>query len=474
MVYIPFATNSYKLDSLPVSAQECSNGFAEREPQDAKTPISVLGAPGLTMFVDTMGGGPVRGMAMLSGVLCVVADTSLYTVSSTGVATRVGGGIAGSDPVSMAANNATPSQLCIVNGVNGFIWDGTTYSVIGDTDFFASKTVTFFDDYFVFDRDGTSFLFLSALNDGLSYNALDTASAEVQPQNIQCTVNQQESLVVFATGHIETWYDSGAVNFPFQRIDGATIERGLVAPHAVVKEDNSVFFLGDDLVFYRLDGVIPRRVSTHSLEQAWSAFSTVEDAYCFSMTLDGHKMVVLTFPSGSRTWVYDIATSLWHRRVSYDLNGNDLGRWRGTCHIRAYGYDLIGDQFNGQVCFIDRSTTNECDAPQPMILTSPPTHSDRKRVFYANFEVDFETGVGLSGGVQGSDPQAMLQWSNDGSRSWSTLQPWRTIGAQGATLTRVRWAGPMGQARQRTWRLTVTDPVRRVVIAARCDTHVGM
>src|SRR4029077_13269782 len=117
-----------------------------------------------------------------------------------------------------------------------------------------------------------------------------------------------------STGHIETWYDSGAVNFPFQRIDGATIERGLVAPYAVVKEDNSVFFLADDLVFYRLDGVIPRRVSTHALEQAWRAFGTVTDAFCFSMTLDGHKMVVLTFPSGSRTFVYDIASGLWHRR----------------------------------------------------------------------------------------------------------------------------------------------------------------
>ena len=470
---VPFATSFGKLTQLPIDAEECQNAFAEREPEDAKTSVAVLGVPGLSSFATGMA-APIRGFALLSGLLYVVGGPNLYSVSSSGGVTLLGGGIAGVGPVSMATNPAVPPQLVVVNGINGWTYDTTNgFATITSIAFFPANTVTFFDDYFVFDRLGTNFVFLSGLLDGTSYNQLDSAAAEVQPQNVQATVNQQESLLVFSTGHIETWYDSGAVNFPFQRIDGATIERGLVSPLATVKEDNSVFFLGDDLVFYRLDGVIPRRVSTHALEDTWTGFATVADAFCFSFTVNGHKTVVLTFPTGNATFLYDIASGLWHQRVSYDSSMNSLGRWRGNCHIKAYGRDLIGDAFTGTVGYLDPTSFTEYGNAMPVILRSPPMAEDRKRLFFANFEIDIQAGVGLTTG-QGSDPQAMLRWSNDGSRTWSALQPFRSMGKIGAFTTRLRWAGNLGQARQRTWELTISDPVRRTIIAARCDVRVGM
>lgn len=472
MVAIPFATNAYQNDSLPVSAQQCVNAYAEREPPDTKTPVAVFGTPGITEFVE-VGLGPIRGFCEHVGVLYAVSGDELYSVAEDGTTALIGGGITGGTmPVAMSSNG---TQLCVVDGTYGFIYNSTTgvYQQIVNANFFSAHTVTFFDQYFVFERSGTAYVFLSGLLDGLSYNSLDTAAAEVQPQDVLATVNQQESLLVFSTGHIETWYDSGAANFPFQRVDGGTIERGLAAHHAVVKEDNSVFFLGDDVVFYRLDGVLPRRISTHAIEAEWQSYDTVADAVCWSQTFNGHKWVFVTFPTGNATWVYDIATGLWHQRVSYDINGNSLGRWVGNCAIRIYERDFVGSAYTGQIGYVDPTVFSEFGNIFPMTLTSPPTHQDRKRVFYANFEVDMETGVGIVSG-QGSDPQAMLQWSNDGSRSWSTLQPWRSIGAIGATQTRVRWAGPLGQARQRTWRLGVSDPVKRVVLSARCDVAVGM
>lgn len=469
MVAVAFATNSYKLQSLPISAQECINASAEREPQDAKTPVAVRGCPGLSAFA-TCGSGPVRGFAMMGGVVYCVSGTGLYSISSTGTAALVGGAVTGSGVVSMTTNGL---QLCIVNGTLGYIYTTTAgFQVITDAAFYPANTVTFFDQYFVFDRAGTPYVFLSGLLDGTSYNALDTASAEVQPQNVQATVNQQESLIVFSTGHIETWYDSGAVNFPFQRIDGGTIERGLVAPYATVKEDNSIFFLADDLVFYRLDGVVPRRVSTHALEQEWQTFVTVTDAFCFSMTVEGHKVVYLTFPQGNATFAWDIASGLWHRRRSYDMSSNSLGRWRANAHIRAYGQDLIGDAFSGTVGYVDVTSATEYGNPMPILLDSPQAHQDRKRLFFSNFELDIESGVGLVSG-QGSDPQGMLRWSNDGSRTWSSLQKWKSLGRQGAYTTRLRWPGALGQGRQRAWRLEISDPVRRTILSATCDVSVG-
>ncbi len=471
-MHIEFATQSYQNASLPISAQQVVNAYAEREPPppETKTPIAVKGCPGLTSFA-TLGTGPIRGFVQMQGIVYLVSGNQFYSLAADGTSILLGQNIGGTAVTPMSQNG---SQIIIVNGVNGYIYDLTTgFDVITDSDFHAAKTVTFFDNYFVFDWDGTARVFLSGLLDGASYSGLDFATAEVQPQFVQATVNQQESLLVFSTGHAETWYDAGTVNFPFQRIASGTIERGLVAPLATVKEDNAVFFLGDDLVFYRLEGVLPKRLSTFALEEHWGSYSTVTDAFCFSYTTEGHKWVVLTFPSGNATFVYDISSGLWHERVSYDQFGNNLGRWRGNAHIRAYGKDLIGDAFNGTVGYVDVTTAMEYDNLTPTVMVSAPTDQDRKRLFYANFELDIESGVGLTSG-QGIDPQAMLRWSNDGSRTWSLQQKWRSMGRQGEYLKRLRWAGVMGAARQRTWKLEISDPVRRTILSARCDVRVGL
>jgi hypothetical protein len=75
--------------------------------------------------------------------------------------------------------------------------------------------------------------------------------------------------------------------------------------------------------------------------------------------------------------------------------------------------------------------------------------------------VVFEPGVGLATG-QGADPQAMLRWSNDGGATWSN-ENWRSIGKGGEYRARAIWRS-LGRARDRVYELTVTDPVKRVIV----------
>ena len=82
------------------------------------------------------------------------------------------------------------------------------------------------------------------------------------------------------------------------------------------------------------------------------------------------------------------------------------------------------------------------------------------------FEVYCETGVGLNSG-QGSDPQIMLQYSDDGGRTYSN-ELWRSLGVIGAYKTRAIWRR-LGQFRSRQIVLTITDPVRRLVMAYYAD-----
>ena len=487
---IPLATQSYKSKALPLSSERTVNFYAEREPPDAKTQIAIFGAPGLTNFA-TCGTGPVRGMWTLAGVLYVVSGPTLYSVSTAGISTPVGGAISGNGVVAMSDNG---TQLIIVNGVNGYIYSvANGFQVITSSNFHPATSVTFFDNYFILSWDGTNKFFISGSLDGTSYNGLDFASAEVSPDNVLAVVNQQENLLIFGQKSIETWYDAGTVNFPFQRIDGGTIERGCAAALSPVKEDNSVFFLGDDLVFYRLDGTIPRRISTHALEDAWQLYSTVADAYTFSYTFEGHKFIVLTFPTANATWVHDISTGLWHERDSVDMNNNSFGRWRGSGVPNlssVYGKILVGDAYSGVVWYIDGTTYTEGGNTMRGLMVSPViSDPDRKRVFHNRYELDIEQGVGNTGPGSdnrvyhnpyepdtvdpGSDPQIMLSWSDDGGRIFKPMQLWHSMGKLGAYRKRLRWLR-MGQARNRVYALTVSDPVRRTIIASSADLSVGL
>lgn len=466
---IPFAVQSYRSRSLPVSAQRCVNMFAEAQPQGAKNELVIFNSPGIVQFA-TCGTGPIRGLWVMNNILYAVSGTRLYSVSSAGVATDVGGNILGSGLVDMSDNG---TQLCVVNGAQGYIYTLVGgFQLITDTAFNPAKTVTFFDNYFVFEWVNTNEWFISNTLDGLTYDPLAFASAEVSPDYILATVNQQENLLLFGQKTIETWYNSGDVNFPFNRYDGATIERGCSAAYSPVKEDNSVFFLGDDLIFYRLNGVVPVRVSTHAIEAAWSAYPSVADTSTWSFTWQGHKFVVVTFPIGNATWIYDISTNLWHERVSFTANNEPMGRWRASCGTNAYNKVMVGDYLTGNIGYLDQNTFTDFGNMTQAYLVAPVIHDpDRRRVFMDRFELDIQAGVGLATG-QGSNPQVMLDWSDDGGYQFNTLQPWATMGAQGATTTRLRWLR-LGQTRNRVMRVTISDPVCRTIIGASATMRVG-
>jgi hypothetical protein len=151
-----------------------------------------------------------------------------------------------------------------------------------------------------------------------------------------------------------------------------------------IKEDNSVFFLADDLMFYRINGTALVRVSNHAVEQAFQSYSTVSDAYTFSYTFEGHKFINLVFPTANASWVLDLSTGFWHERESWDQNNNSYGRWRGNCCLTAFGKVLIGDAYSGAIGYLDANTFTEFGNTMRAIMTSPPIHQERSRVFISD------------------------------------------------------------------------------------------
>lgn len=471
MTEILLAVESAESRSLPLSAQRLVNYFTERQRPDAKSQVPLFGVPGLTQFA-TCGVGPIRGLWVMNEVLYAVSGSEIYSIDAAGIVKLLGSGIQGTALVSMADNG---TEICIVTGPvgNGYIYTVANGLVqITSANFNGANTVEFFDEYFVFDWPQTNKFYLSGLLNGNSFNGLDFASAEATPGFVVATIQNLQLLFIFCVDHIELWYDAGTNDFPFQRYTGGVLNYGCVSPQTIIKQDGAIFFLGADKVFYRLQGNVPIRVSTHEMEHIFAGDADLTTASCLTYTLEGHKMVALTLPSSNRTLEFDISTGRWHERESWDENNVTLGRWRANCCAQAYGNNYVGDAFNGNVSLIDWTVYTELGNTLRGLIHSAPLHKDKLRIFVNRFELDVQAGVGLTTG-QGSDPQIMMRYSKDGGETFSKIQPWRSLGKIGQRLKRLRWLS-LGQAYQWVFQLTITDPVPRVIITTHCDWEAGM
>jgi len=77
--------------------------------------------------------------------------------------------------------------------------------------------------------------------------------------------------------------------------------------------------------------------------------------------------------------------------------------------------------------------------------------------------------VTFIGGTQ--DPQAMLDWSDDGGHTWSN-EHWASIGVIGDYTARAIWRR-LGRSRNRIYRVSITDAVKRVIMGADLEAEVG-
>jgi len=219
--------------------------------------------------------------------------------------------------------------------------------------------------------------------------------------------------------------------------------------------DHSIFFPGSTGKVYQLDGYAPRVISTPAIEQAIAA-ATDRDFIGFSWEEPGHSFYGLK--CANFTFVYDVSTGLWHERASHGLS-----TWRWQFVLRAYEQWIVGDAESAALGTLSTSTFTEFGNTLRVECTSPPIGQDNIRLKHSRVELVFEQGVGVVTG-QGSDPKVMLQFSDDGGRTWSN-ERWRTLGASGEFKTRTIW-WRNGKARDRIYRYAISDPVRRNLILA--------
>jgi len=399
---LPLSVQSWNGKSKEFTAEKLVNFYVEVGPASAKSPALLLNRPMLSNW-KSVGSGPIRGWIMMGGELFVVSGPELYRITENQAAFLMGI-ITGTGPVSMAENG---SQVVIVADDKGWVATTSSFVQITSDGFPGATTVVFLDTFGVFTEPDSGRFFISGQLDFNSFDALDFATAEGDPDDLVAVATNHRWLWLLGERTTQVHYNTGDEDFPYELLQDLIIERGLGARFSIAQEDNTLFFLGNDKLVYQFVDFTPKIISTPALATKIAAFSEADVAAAVGqfMDIESHKFYILSFPTA--TLVYDITTGLW---ADWETSG---GVWTGQMVIKAFGKTLVGDRVSGQIYAASPDVYTDAGTDVISIVRYPPVFFDRERIAIRSIECELDSGEGPDEG------EVMMRLSKDG-RIWST------------------------------------------------------
>lgn len=316
-------------------------------------------------------------------------------------------------------------------------------------------TLAYLGGYGIFNNPDTGKFYITGLNDFTTVDDLDFATAESSPDNLVTIYADHGELWLFGQHSTEVWLLTGATDFPFTAMTNAVLERGCAAKLAVGAEDNTLYFLGEDLVVYRAAGYTPQRVSTIPVEDAISRVSSIARAAAYTMTytLRGQKFITLTFP-GELTLQFNIATGLWNKAETHLYRA-----WNviGSLNTQSdYFLTPTG------LCSLDPDLSTDEGGVMRCGGVSAPGWNDGDYITVGSIWLDAEVGRVPANG----DARVMMRFAPDGETFGN--ERWRTLGTTGDYRHKPIWR-QLGRGRKPVVEFWKTDPVPLKINNIICD-----
>ncbi|MFA5875261.1 MAG: packaged DNA stabilization protein [Candidatus Margulisiibacteriota bacterium] len=431
----------------------------------------IVGTPGSTLRF-TLPNSPVRGCFSDTTDSYWVAGNSVYKVDSAFNITHLGDINTYNGFVQFASSGI---DLMFVDFQDGWaikLATGVLTQITAGSFPSVPSSVAFTKGYFVVTQVTSQTFYISQeLDIATTWNALDFATAEGNPDNTAGVIVYQDELVFPGYRSVEVWYFNGNPDFPFQRNSNVVIDHGCTAPRSISRLADSVYWLGGDNlgkgIVWRLNGYAPERISTHEIEQQIAKLSYINDAIGMAYMQEGHIFYILQFPSANLTLCFDAITGTWHRRSYCDPTTGDFNFWKASCICFNGNANLIGDIQSGNVYSLDLDTHTDNGDPIVRQYTTTINSSAQQKIQYGMFGINLEPGVGI---VDTPAPKIGLQFSNNG-HTWSNIR-YNSFGAIGDYDQTVNFYR-LGMARNRAFRLTTSDPVKFVLLGFVMDFDLG-
>lgn len=239
---------------------------------------------------------------------------------------------------------------------------------------------------------------------------------------------------------IEVFENVGGDNFPFDRIDGAQIQKGVVGTRAACVFAEAIAFLGsgrnENVSIYLGANGNAQPLATREIDQVLAQYSeaTLSTVVLESRLDKGHQHLWVRLPD--RTLVYDLAASqAVQEPVWYTLAGGleDLSALPAAFLVRCYDRWIVGDPGSSRIGYLDDTTSAHYGDPVQWEFSTSILYNDGDSAIIHELEL-----VALTGSVAAdTDPTISTAYSVDGM-TWSQERTIRA-GIRGQRAKRLVW-----------------------------------
>lgn len=430
----PDFRTSYPVNFIPVpKANGISEGFLR--PADG-------------LVSNGTGPGTDRGGINWNGVCYRVMGSKLVTVGPTGTITVLGD--VGNDG-QLVTMDYSFDLLGIASNGNLFFWNPATSTLAQnvDPDLGTVLDVVWVDGYWM-TTDG-EFLVVTELSNPFAVNPLKYGSAEADPDPVVALLKVRNEIYALNRNTIEVFDNVGGDLFPFQRIEGAQIEKGVIGTHGCCVYLESIAFLGSGFneapSIYVGANATANKISTQEIDTLLLDYteSQLAEAKLEARNDKSHQHLYVHLPD--KTLVYDASASQeMGQPIWFILTSSLVGfsQYRARNLVWCYDKWLVGDPTNSNVGYMVKDISSHYGSKVRWEFATTIVYNEGRGAIMNNLEL-----VGLTGSVAfGLDPTINTSYSTDG-QNWSQHK-FIKAGKQGDRAKRLVW---FQQGWMRNWRI---------------------
>lgn len=392
-----------------------------------------------------IGPGIDRGGINWNGSLYRVMGTQLIRILSDGTYTPIGDVGAGGQ----CQFGYSFDYLAISSNGNLFLYNGSILAQNTDPDLKTVIDFVWIDGYFC-TTDGT-FIIVTDLNNPFSVNPLKYGSSEANPDPIMALTKVRNELTAINRYTIEFFDNIGGDFFPFQRIEGAQINKGSIGTHANIVVNDLVVFMGSALneqisIYGGINGQY-QKLATSEIDQQLGKYTETElsQTVCEYKIYNGH--IHIMFHLQDKTLVYDMSASqavgeqVWYYTDSGIIPGTI---YKARNHVFCYDKWHVGDPTSSNYGYLTDTISSHWGELIGWEFSTQMIYNEGMGAVFHSLEL-----IGTTGRVPvGSSPTISTQYSLDGI-TWSQ-ERFINAGNFGQTIKRLVW---FMQGFMRNWRI---------------------
>ena len=297
--------------------------------------------------------------------------------------------------------------------------------------------------------DGTN-LVVTELTDPFAVNPIKYGSSEADPDPVMALLKLRNEVYALNSNTIEVFDNVGGALFPFQRIAGAQIQKGVVGTHACCQYLERIAFVGggrnEAPAIYVGASATTQKISTQEIDDLLLQYteSQLSLVQLESRTYKDHQYLYVHLPNG--TLVYDAAASAaLGEQVWFALTTAVVGfaQYRARNFVWAFDKWLVSDPQSNAIGYLVQDTGHHWGEQVRWEFGTLIVYNEGNGAIFNELEL-----VALTGSVAvGTNPQISTSYSVDG-KSWSQDRS-IAVGTTGSNK-RLAW---FQQGHMRNWRI---------------------